>query len=223
MRALLRFLVLIGVWVSVAAAIMGFAKPWAHLDLKYRQVTESVERVVGGVERVTEGTPLEDVTRRLTEGLSRIVVQVRQGAETVTGELPDLSQIPTEVSGEQIPQLANRPDAKVVLALAEMLTGQRELGAKSSAVYLVPGLALLFGVMLTFASRQRLPCGFIGLLCLAVAGGGFWKLLTTDTNTLLVRIVIGVGLWMSLWAYAGLGAAAILLAWLADRPRRAAH
>ena len=205
MRRLFRALVLVGVWVSVAAALDGFVKPWAHLDVKYRTVVNAVDQVAGSA-------GLGDLSRRLTEELGRVVVKVTRGAQTLTGELPDLSKIPTEVSGAQIPQQANRQDAKVVLALAEMLTGQRELGAKSYAVYLVPGLALLFGVVLTVANRQRLLCGCLALLCLTVAGGGFWKLLTSDTDTLLVGITIGQGLWQSLWAYAGLGVSAVGLA-----------
>jgi len=205
MRTLLRVAAIIGVWLSVAAALEGFVEPWAHLDVKYRTVTSAVDQAA-------RSAGLGDLSQRLTEKLGRVVVQVKRGAETVTGELPDLSKIPTEVSGAQIPQWANRQDAKVVLALAEMLTGQQQLGAKSYAVYLVPGLALLFGILLTAAGRRRLLCGLIALLSMAVAGGGFWKLLTTNTDSLLVDIAIGRGLWMSLWAYAGLGLCALLLA-----------
>ena len=205
MRTILRVLVLIGVWVSVAAALAGFVKPWAHLDVKYRTVTDALDEVA-------QGTPLQDVAQQLTKGLSRVVVQVKRGAQTVTGELPGPSNIPTEVSGSQIPQLAARQDVHVALALAEMVTGQRELGAKSYAVYLVPGLALGFGVLLTAAHHQRRLCGLIGALSLAVAGGGCWKLLTTNMDTRLVGITIGEGLWLSLWAYAGLGFCAMLLA-----------
>jgi len=205
MHAFLRVAAIIGVWLSVAASLEGFVEPWAHLDVKYRTVTSAVDQAA-------RSAGLGDLSQRLTEKLGRVVVQVKRGAETVTGELPDLSKIPTEVSGAQIPQWANRQDAKVVLALAEMLTGQQQLGAKSYAVYLVPGLALLFGILLTAARRRRLLCGLIALLSMAVAGGGFWKLLTTETDTLLVGITIGRGLWLSLWAYVGLGVSAVGLA-----------
>jgi len=59
----------------------------------------------------------------------------------------------------------------------------------------------------------------VGIVCLVVAGGGFWKLLTTKTETLLVAITIEQGLWLSLWAYVGIGLAALVLAALA-RSRR---
>jgi len=192
-------------WLSVGAALAGFVRPWAILEVKYRKVT-------GAVGHAVQGTPLEALAGKLSQELGRVVVSVKRGAETVTGELPDLSKVPDEVSGIQIPRLANQRDAKVVLALAEMLTGQRELGAKSYAVYLVPGLALLWGLLLTAAGRTRAVCLLIAVLCFGAAGVGFWKLLTAETDTLLVGIVIGPGLWMSLWAYVGLGVSAAGLA-----------
>lgn len=192
MSRLLRVGLLGLAWLSVGAALVGFVLPWAMLEMKHVQ-----------------GTALEELAGKLGQELGRVVVSVKRGAETVTGELPDLSQIADDVSGIQIPQLANRKDAKVVLALAEMLTGQRELGAKSYVVYLVPGLALLCGLLLTGAGRARTVCLLTAVLCFGIAGGGFWKLLTTKTDTLLVGIVIGQGLWMSLWAYVGLGVSAV--------------
>lgn len=196
------------VWLSVVAAVVGFVLPWATLDVK-------ATRVVGGATQLIEGAPLEAVTGNLAKKLGNVVIQVKRGAETVTGKLPDLSQIPTHVNGPQIPQLVNRQDAQVVLALAEMLTGERQVGAKSYVVYLVPGLAILCGILVTLASRVRVACLLVGVVCVTVAGVGFWKLLTAKTETLLVAITIGQGLWLSLWAYVGLGVFAMVLALLA--------
>ena len=99
-----------------------------------------------------------------------------------------------------------------MMGLAEMLAGQRDLGTKSYAVYLLPGLALLVGVLVTLAGREQAVCVVLGGACLAIAGLGFWQLLTTKTDTLLVAITIGPGLWLSCWAYTGLGVCAILRA-----------
>ena len=184
------------VWLSVVAAVVGFVLPWATLDVK-------ATRLVGRATQLVEGAPLGNV-----------VIQLKRGAETVTGKLPDLSQIPTQVNGPQIPQLVNRQDAQVVLALTEMLTGERQVGAKSYVVYLVPGLAILCGILVTLASRVRVACLLVGVVCVTVAGVGLWKLLTAKMETLLVAITIGQGLWLSLWAYVGLGVFAMVLALL---------
>ena len=52
-----------------------------------------------------------------------------------------------------------------------------------------------------------MPWG-VAIVCAAVAGVGFWKLLTTNTQSLMVAITIGPGLWLSLWAYVGVACAA---------------
>lgn len=213
MRTLGRMVVVLAVWCSMAGAVVGFFLPWATLDVKYRDLAAPLDRAI-------QGTPLEGVAGTLTKGLGRVVVKVKRGAETVTGQLPDLATIPREVRGFDVPRLANRQDSQIVLALAEMLTGERQLGAKSYAVYAVPGLALLLGLVMTAACRVRTACLAAGVAGLAVAGIGLWKLLTTNTQTLLVAITIGPGLWLSVWAYAGLGVSAVALAWLAQ-PRAA--
>ncbi len=188
-------------WVSVAAAIAGFYQPWAMIDL----------REPGVVKRVRETIPLQDTMKGLTKDLKRITVKIRRGAETITGELPLSMNIPKQVSGAQIPQMANQKNAQVALAVIELLTNTRQhIGLKSYAVYLVPGLALLCGLLLTFMGHRPSVAWVVALLCAGIAGVGFWKLLTTNTRTLFVAITIGRGLWLSLWAYAGLAVAAAL-------------
>lgn len=215
-KSAIRLGLLVIAWLGVVGAAAGFFLPWALLDVKYKGVT-------GSLNQVTQGTPLAGLTKRLTKEVGRVTLKVKRGAGVVTGELPDLSKIPTQVSGFEIPQFANRADAKVVLALAEVLTGQQQLGAKSYVVYLLPGLALIGVVFATLLKRVRVVCALLGLVCVAVAGAGFYKLLTVKTDTLLVAITFGRGLWLSLWSYVGIGLAAIGLAMLPSPPRAASR
>lgn len=201
----LRALGLLGVWVSVAASLVGFVRPWASIDLAHRGT-------LGVLEEAAREAPLQDLLGSLSKRVGKIVVSVKQGAETITGELPDLSSIPTVISGADIPRLGHRQDAQVVLALAEMWTGQRELGAKSLLAYLVPGLAVLCGVIVTVLRRARAVCAMVGGLCVAVAGTAWWKLSATPPETLVIAITIGPGLWITCFAYAGLGVASLGLA-----------
>lgn len=181
-----RISVLVG-WVGAVATVAGFWMPWARIDLR------------------------EPAHVDLQRGMGRIAVTIRRGAETVTGELPSLADIPTEVSGAQIPQMVRRDDAQVAVALVELLTNSRfHLGLKRYAVYLLPGLALLCGLLLTVATRRKSVVWGVGLLCGGIAAVGFWKLSTMNAETLLVAITIGPGLWLSLWGYVGLALAAIL-------------
>lgn len=120
-----------------------------------------------------------------------------------------LKQLPQQVTGLQIPQMANREETKLAAALFEMVTHKtQQIGLKSYLVYLLPGLALL-GAMALTAWPDRVPVA-VGVLVISllIAARGVWTLLTTDTDTLLISIHIGRGLWMSLWAHLGLAAAA---------------
>lgn len=195
-------------WVCVVAAGVGFVIPWARIDL----------REPGLVKQLRETTPVSNTLSGFTKDLGRITAKIRRGAETVTGDLPSLSDIPKEVSGMQIPQMVNQKDTQTAIALMELLTNERqELGLKSYLVYLLPGIALLCAILLTFLGRWRLvPWGVAGL-CAAIAGVGFWKLTTTNLSSLMVAITIGPGLWLSLWAYVGLAATAALAGVLAPK------
>lgn len=195
-------------WGCVASAVAGFFLPWATLDVHDPGVAKMLRQATSEV----------GVLDKAARALGKITVEIRQGAETVTGELPTLADLPRQVSGVQIPRLANQPNAQVAMALVEILTNTRQrLGLKSYAVYAVPGLALLCGLLLTAGWRRRALLAGIAVVCAGVAAAGFWKLLTTDTDTLFVAVTIGRGLWMSLWAYVGLALAAVVAAVIGGR------
>ena len=195
-------LVMMLVWMSAAAAVYGFFQPWAIVDV----------REPDALKRLRDATPLQGTVGGLAHDLRRVAVKIRRGTETITGDLPSLKDIPKQVSGVQIPQMANQKNAKVAMALVELLTNTRhDVGAQSYAVYLVPGLALLGALFVTIlAGSPVVPIG-VALLSLTIAGTGFWKLLTTNTSTLFIAVTIGPGLWLSLWSYVGLALAALLV------------
>lgn len=208
----MRRLALTGVWVSMIAAGVGFVLPWVLMDV-------TAGKIPGQINRALEGTGLDGLTKKLSGKVSRVTLQFKRGAETITGNLPDLSTLPTRVNGPDIPAFINRTDNAVAIALAEMLSGQRDISKKSYAVYLVPGLALVLGLLVTVLAGVPAVCWTAAALSALVAGVGFWKLLITPTESLMVAITIGPGLWLSLWAYVGLALCAAVLA-LSGRPRQ---
>ena len=202
---LVRAAMLVLVWAGAGATVLGFVQPWAYLDMR----EPSVLKQVRGMATIQQPEAVQGLTKGVTKGigegfskLGKVTATIRRGAETVTGELPNLSDIPHQVSGIQIPQLANQPNAKVAAAVIELLMSERQhVGAKSYLVYVLPGLALLAALLLTFLGSVLAVSLGAALLCAAVAGVGFWKLLTTNTTALFIAITIGPGLWMSLWGY----------------------
>lgn len=199
-------------WACAAATVIGFVLPWASVDVKSP----------GALNTLRKHGAVGDALGELTEQLKRVTVTVHRGAEQVTGELPSLADLPTQIRGFHIPRLANQENSKVALALLDLLMGQQQrIGLKSYAVYLLPGLALLAAGLLTMRPRSRV-CGLaVAGACAAVAGVGYWKLLTTNTAALFIAITIGPGLWVTLASYAALAVVAVLQVLVGDR--RPAH
>lgn len=181
-----------------AAAIIGFFLPWASIDVSGSTLSRTLRQT------------------RLTEELSNVSVKIKRSTGDITGRLPSLSSMPSTVSGAQIPQMANNKDAKLAMAVMEMLTGKQEyVGAKSYAVYALPGLALIGALVVTLIGAPWAPLAVAGVSAVT-AGVGSFKLATAPTETLLVVAKIGPGLWLSMAAYAALAAAALLV-WAGSR------
>lgn len=198
--AMLRALCLALVWASAATGGMGFYQSWAMIDLREPKIVQQLRDTAG----------LIGTAQGLVRDVGRIAVEIRRGAETVTGELPSLSDIPKEISGAQIPRMAENPKAKIAIAVVELLTNTRQdVRGKSRLVYFVPGGAIFFAILLTLLGGWPWLVGGVGTCCAAIAALGCWKLSTTNTTALLMAITIGKGLWLSVWAYAGLAAAAL--------------
>lgn len=170
------------VWASVMMSWAGFVLPWARLQLRQPDALQAAARGVG-----------------------RVTLTLHRGEQTLTSDLSSLADVPTQVSGMQIPRLAHQPNAQLALAVLELLTGQRRhLGRNSYAVYLVPGVALVCGIVLTLARRGWIGSVATALLCAGIAVAGCWKLSSPQLSTRWVAVAIGSGLWLSVWAYAGL-------------------
>jgi len=187
-------------WVSAGLVVTGFFLPWVYLNVGESTLLDKLQAAAQ-----TQG-----VADALSDGLRKITATIRRGAETITGELPQLSDIPNHVSGFQIPRLANREDKRIVMALMEMVTKERQIGLKSYAVYLLPGVALLCAGFLSMGAGNRWQDSGVGVLCAAVAGFGTWKILTTDIETLMITAEVGPGLWLSIAGYVGLSLAAFV-------------
>ena len=182
-------------WVSAGVVVAGFFLPWAHIQMRESEL-------LGKFSKLTQS---QEAASALSDGIRKITATIRRGTETLSADLSDLSSIPDHVSGFQIPRLANQDNTKAALALMEMLTNQRQhIGLKSYTVYLLPALALLSAGLLTFKPDHYWIVLGVGILSAAVFGLGIWKIMTTDTKTLLVAITIGPGLWLTLAGYFGL-------------------
>ena len=180
-------------WFFIGVIVVGFFLPWAELDIGKSKIGKEIA---------------SSVRRSLVKSFN--TDSVKEPSWIRARKKPPT--IPTQVSGVQIPRLANQQNVKVATQFVKLLTKTDEhLGAKSYAVYLVPGIAVLCGILLSaFTDNRLLACG-VAAVCAVIAFSGFWNLLATNTRVQFA-VVIGPGLWLSLWAYLGLSAAAAAVA-----------
>jgi hypothetical protein len=197
----MKIVVSIVVWLSVSAPCIGLFLPWAYLDMQEPSV----------IKQLRSSGVLGESFGELTKEVGRVTATVRRGAKTITGDLADVGQIPTQVTGIQIPSMVRQQNAQVAIALLELLTKQRQqLELKSLAVFLVPGLAVLLGLLILGPVGKPPAVWLIAALCSAVAAAGWWRLATLNPKTLVIAITIGPGLWLSLGGYGGLALAATI-------------
>jgi len=187
----MRKIGLLLVWIGFGMTAVGFVLPWARVDM----------RQPGVVKQLSSESQKYGATREISEKIGDIFGAAKETAGKVTGVLPVKLDVPTRVAGVDIPRLANQQNAKLAVAIVELLTGSRQqVGLKSYGVYALPGLAFLLALIATLFPGRRTGGGG-GMLAAAVAGIGFWKLTTVNTETLFVAVVIEAGLWLSLWGY----------------------
>lgn len=185
-------------WVSVAASLAGFLLPWVRLELRAQLAA------------IADAAPAEyRGGREAPRAIGRVTVQLRQGGEAMTAALPAASEFPREVRGVQIPWVVRQEQAQATVALLELFTDTRQHATvKSFAVFLLPAMALMCGLLVTRWKHRPAVTGGVALVCAAVAALGFEKLFTLDTARSFIAITIERGVWLSLWAYVGLAASA---------------
>jgi hypothetical protein len=223
LRSVLRATLVAAGWVCVATVVAAFFQPWARVRVNPNGLT----RLAGDLASTTS---FQDLAGRLQEKVGRVVVTVQHGSQTASGELSDLSTMPTDVTGQDIPRLAKRDDARLVGAVSSLLVGPQAAPeawrSRSELVYLVPGIAVAVGLLLTAWHRRRRVLA-LGAACLGIALAGWWQLSSTSVETLLATVSVGPGLWLSCGGYAGLGLVAVGLGTMArhrheDRDGRSA-
>ena len=181
------------IWLSVSAALVGFYLPRAKAEVRdagvFKLLSSGMRRSLG-----SEGK-FHSSARTPGSGWNPFTV----------------TDVPTQVNGFQVPMLANKRQVKLVQALVALFTkNQDNIGLKSFAVYLLPGLAGLFGALLVSGRMSRPVALGIAVLCIVIVIVGTWKLLTVNPKKSLMVVQICSGLWLSLVAYAGLTFAGVV-------------
>ena len=112
----------------------------------------------------------------------------------------------TSISGFAVPGLANGPDARLMISIIKIFNpGVTDADKKSWLIWGVPLFAIAIFLLGLFIADNRwfnLSVAVIGILIFLV---GAYKINTTDLNKLVLNAKIGLGVWLTLYGYLGLG------------------
>lgn len=110
------------------------------------------------------------------------------------------------ISGFQVPIMANSEESRLIITIAKIFNpGIEGVDKKSFAIWIIPVLAIIFALLVHFLEKDKwvnLAIGVIGVLIFVIA---VFKIQTTDLDKAILRVRIGLGLWLILWSYLIMG------------------
>ena len=110
------------------------------------------------------------------------------------------------VSGFAVPGLANGPDARMMVSIIKIFHPNiTDADKKSWLIWGVPLLAIaIFLLSLVWLENKwfNLSLAAVGILIFLV---GVYKINTTNLDKLVLNAKIGIGVWLTLYGYLGLG------------------
>lgn len=130
-----------------------------------------------------------------------------QAAGRLTEFLTGKSQATAlSVSGFNIPILANRSDSRLMISVIKIFNPDiTNADKKSWLVWLVPVLAVILFLFSFFIADNRWFNLILAILGVMIFVLGFYKIATTDLDKVVLNLRIGLGVWLTLWGYLGLG------------------
>jgi hypothetical protein len=110
------------------------------------------------------------------------------------------------ISAFNIPILANSTESRFMISIIRIFNPNIEHADKKSfLIWLVPIFALIIAVASRFLAGDlwfNIAVGLIGTAIFAVA---VFKISTTDLDKFVLRVSVGLGLWLSIYTYLAMG------------------
>lgn len=139
-------------------------------------------------------------------------VSVESQAAGILGKIfSDKKTVSVEhFSGFRIPLVANSEDAKLITAVVHLFYPKmQDVGEKSKLVWVMPiGALILLCLVYLLGDKKTVN---LALVCigLAVFFAGIFKIFTTDLDKVVFKVVIGIGMWLTLCGYGAIGLASL--------------
>lgn len=188
MKTIKKLVFIALVIIAGTVIIKSFFLPWAL-------ASTSVGRVSG------------EVNRSINDSFEQLpfVGDLVASIKDTTGVIQDFGStidITTVVSGYNIPRMINSKSSKIAISLAQSYFGNvKDLDKKSMLVYLMPIFAIVCMVLAMGGMRSKMPVVLMLVLSGIISIGGLYTLKTMNLSNGMVDIVIGKGLWRTMYGY----------------------
>ncbi|MFC1703915.1 hypothetical protein ACFL1E_03915 [Candidatus Omnitrophota bacterium] len=115
------------------------------------------------------------------------------------------------ISAYDVPVLANSSESRLVISIIKIFNpGITNADKKSFLIWAIPLLAVILVVVSHMFGDKKITNLIISVLGVAIFAVALFKLQTTDLNKLVIQINIGIGVWLTLYGYLGMGIASIV-------------
>lgn len=137
--------------------------------------------------------PWVHVASKMIGSISKVLTGARQ--EEIMG-----------ISGFSVPMLANGPDARMMISIIKIFNPKvTNADKKSWLIWIVPIFAIVIFLLSLALGENRWFNLAIALIGIPIFLVGFYKIKTTDLDKLVLNAKIGMGVWLTLCGYLGLG------------------
>jgi hypothetical protein len=111
-----------------------------------------------------------------------------------------------EISGLEIPILANSDESRLIISIAKIFNpGIKDVDKKSFLVLIVPILAIIIFLVKLYLKKNVVVDLLFAVIGIALFAFAFYKITSTDLDKLVLQIKIGLGMWITLYSYLGIG------------------
>jgi len=116
------------------------------------------------------------------------------------------------ISAYDVPVLANSDESRFMMSVIKIFQPNIENADKKSyLIWAVPLLAIIiFLLSCVLLPGNRWLSLIFGIIGIAIFAFGYYKITTTDLDKLVLTITIGIGVWLTLWGYLGIGLVHVL-------------
>ena len=110
------------------------------------------------------------------------------------------------VSGFKVPILANSDESRFMITVIQIFNpGIQDADKKSFLIWVVPLLGVVIAVLVNILGKNKFVNLAIAILGIAIFAVAVFKISTTNLDKLVLKVNIGIGLWLILYGYLAMG------------------